>query len=75
MKQMASVFKYNVWEADENGKPIPELLKFMQTRLVVAYTEEEAESKMEAYNEELKDNGFCGLFWIYVGVEIDYVII
>lgn len=72
MKKMAKVFRYNVWPIDANGKID---FEYTQTRFVVAYTEDEAESKLIAYGDELEKNGFCNIYYVGGIVDIDGVII
>lgn len=72
MKNTATVFTFNIWFKNSNGTIEHD---FTQTRLVVAQTEEEAESKLNAYREQLVANGFCDFVYVCKGVELDEVII
>ena len=72
MKKSASVYKFHIWfkNADETVD-----YENMQERYVVAYTEEEAESKMERYRAELVANGFADFVSVYMGVDNYSVIV
>ena len=64
---MADVFKYNI---HFDGADIDDI----QTRYVVAVTEEEAEEKMEQYRQDMADKGFADFTFWGGWVEIDGVI-
>lgn len=72
MKEMQKLFEYNVWSQNNDGT-----INYddFQKRYVIAHDEDEADAKMDLYNEELKANGFLAFHYVNVGVHIDYVIV
>lgn len=68
----ATVFKFHIWFKNSDGTIDHD---FLQTRFVVATTEEEAESKMEAYRKQMINDGFADFVYTYMSVELDHVIL
>lgn len=64
---MADVFKYSI---HFDGADIDDI----QTRYVVASSEEDAEEKMESYREDMVNKGFADFTYWGGWVEIDGVI-
>ena len=72
MKNNASVHKFNIWYLNADGTYDYD---FRQERYVVATSEEEAEKKLDAHRKQAIKNGFADFRFVYMGVELDTVII
>lgn len=72
MKMRATVFAFNIWHLNADGTIDYD---FMQTRFVLANTEEEAESKLDAHRMELVKNGFADFRYVCKGIAVDNVIV
>lgn len=68
----ATVFKFNIWFKNSDGTIDHD---FLQTRFVVANTEEEAERKLDAHRKQLIKDGFADFIYTYMGVELNNIIL
>lgn len=71
MEKRATVFEFNIWHKNADGTIDHD---FMQKRYVLANSEEEAESKLDAHRKQLIKNGFADFVYVCKGVELDNVI-
>lgn len=67
-----TIYRFNIVAKNNDGTLDYEL--GTGERYVAAFSEEEAESKMEAYRLQLVANGYADIVYFYVGVEMGYVI-
>lgn len=67
-----TIYRFNIVDKNNDGTLDYEL--GTGVRYVAAFSEEEAERKMEAYRLQLVANGFADIEYFYKGVDTEYVI-